>query len=658
MKTKIRKYILLTQNRMNKTILRNSILIILTMTALQEKAQLIFPCTSTTGIVLTALNSQGLSNPTYSMDPGGITSPNPTFTVMPSSNTTYTLYVSGTNSNSAPATTSSTIMVALPPAPIYTVVSPQSFSLGCGVKSTCTINITDAQSTIPPGGGAVCYTLLPPGISTAAIPSGSLSGINSYTINTPGPWVVGVRDKTNGCTTWSVITVSQNTVLPSIGYVSVSQNPLTCTSPTALLQVSPNSAIQYYWNTIGQPGVQGNNIIVTFSNTSAAFQPTLIATDVNNACISQTVIAVNHNNYPPVAVINAPPQLPGICQSTVVFSNNSTSGIPNGTYPNSAPVVASLWEGPVPQPTAAFTSAYLAQTSGVYTMTAMDMNNGCTSTTIYTVKVGPSAAFLHTITGGQASFNNVSTNISGNTNYLWDFGDGNTSTLQNPSHLYQNAGAYLVKLKVKNPGVCTDSIIQAVNISGVPCIANSNFSMVPTGTAQVWNIVPAYPWNVTAASWSWGDGSFSNTLYSSHHYSAAGMYTICLSVTVSCSASSSACTSYSIYRVTEEAQILEVNVIAPGLISGLASAEASEEFSWSIAPNPNSGSFNLTINHTKPKPARVLISDLSGRIVYDQSIAPESNSQLVHTGNLSSGLYLVTLDYEGVKVTKRMIVNQ
>ena len=37
---------------------------------------------------------------------------------------------------------------------------------------------------------------------------------------------------------------------------------------------------------------------------------------------------------------------------------------------------------------------------------------------------------------------------TGGTSYLWDFGDGNTSTAANPSHLYQEAGTYTVKLTV------------------------------------------------------------------------------------------------------------------------------------------------------------------------------------------------------------------
>ncbi|GEM_PF-2192132 len=51
--------------------------------------------------------------------------------------------------------------------------------------------------------------------------------------------------------------------------------------------------------------------------------------------------------------------------------------------------------------------------------------------------------------------------------YFWDFGDGHTSTLQNPAHIYDSAGTYFVKLVVQDP-FCLDSLIREVTIHQVP----------------------------------------------------------------------------------------------------------------------------------------------------------------------------------------------
>ncbi|PIQ15225.1 MAG: hypothetical protein COW67_09495, partial [Flavobacteriales bacterium CG18_big_fil_WC_8_21_14_2_50_32_9] len=42
------------------------------------------------------------------------------------------------------------------------------------------------------------------------------------------------------------------------------------------------------------------------------------------------------------------------------------------------------------------------------------------------------------------------------TSWHWDFGDGDTSNAQNPTHLYSNSGTYIVKL-VASDGVDVDS---------------------------------------------------------------------------------------------------------------------------------------------------------------------------------------------------------
>lgn len=58
-------------------------------------------------------------------------------------------------------------------------------------------------------------------------------------------------------------------------------------------------------------------------------------------------------------------------------------------------------------------------------------------------------------------------NSNNNLLYFWDFGDGNTSTLQNPAHTYITAGNYNVKLVVQDP-FCLDSLIRPVQIYKKP----------------------------------------------------------------------------------------------------------------------------------------------------------------------------------------------
>jgi PKD repeat protein len=59
------------------------------------------------------------------------------------------------------------------------------------------------------------------------------------------------------------------------------------------------------------------------------------------------------------------------------------------------------------------------------------------------------------------SFTNTS---GGDTDWLWDFGDGATSTQQNPDHTYLEAKDYVVRLTVSGPGG-TDFVEHTVTVS-------------------------------------------------------------------------------------------------------------------------------------------------------------------------------------------------
>lgn len=67
--------------------------------------------------------------------------------------------------------------------------------------------------------------------------------------------------------------------------------------------------------------------------------------------------------------------------------------------------------------------------------------------------------------------------------YLWDFGDGTTSTLQNPSHLYQNVGNYPVTLIIWTDAGCVDTLTMfEQDIIDVQPIPEARFSVSPKET--------------------------------------------------------------------------------------------------------------------------------------------------------------------------------
>ncbi|MFZ1451616.1 MAG: PKD domain-containing protein, partial [Ferruginibacter sp.] len=122
-------------------------------------------------------------------------------------------------------------------------------------------------------------------------------------------------------------------------------------------------------------------------------------------------------------------------------------------------------------------------------------------------------------------FNDLSTgNI---TRWLWDFGDGGTSTVQNPSHHYQDTGLFTIRLIVWNNN-CPDTLILTDYVHISPPIASFN---------SVFDCVAPRTFTFTDASigpdewhWDFGDGTTSTTQHNVHTFPDTGTYTIRLVV--------------------------------------------------------------------------------------------------------------------------------
>jgi gliding motility-associated-like protein len=106
---------------------------------------------------------------------------------------------------------------------------------------------------------------------------------------------------------------------------------------------------------------------------------TLTITNTDNLCTSNTVITMAQNVRPPNPVING-------TGSLTCLTNKFT--LANGSNINPAPgffsplgTQATLWQGPTPQIDLINSSFYEGFTAGIYTMTVMDLNNGCKTQT-------------------------------------------------------------------------------------------------------------------------------------------------------------------------------------------------------------------------------------------------------------------------------------
>ena len=124
-------------------------------------------------------------------------------------------------------------------------------------------------------------------------------------------------------------------------------------------------------------------------------------------------------------------------------------------------------------------------------------------------------------TTSRFNFTDLSSNSP--TSWAWDFGDGNTSTLQNPTHTYAAPGFYTACVEVTKAGCNSETICAQFTLT---CPAPTS-TFLPSGSQQTITFTNQ---SQLSTSWMWdfGDGSGSTLQNPVHTYAAAGTYTVCL----------------------------------------------------------------------------------------------------------------------------------
>ncbi len=220
------------------------------------------------------------------------------------------------------------------------------------------------------------------------------------------------------------------------------------------------------------------------------------------------------------------------------FFSNDTLGcepsIVNFTdisVPQSAPILSWYWNfgdgysSALQNPTHTYSQGNFT----VY-LTVKDAN-GCSDFLFIDqyIKVNkPKASFNYqaTVCPFPATVNFTNTSAGAGLNSFWDFGDGTTSSLSNPSHTYTTLDTFGVKLLITDPTGCTDSITQVVNV--ITFQADFGYTVSCTDTGITMNFTDKSVPAATGWRWDFGDGDTSSVQNPSHSYhdSTIQSYTI------------------------------------------------------------------------------------------------------------------------------------
>lgn len=311
---------------------------------------------------------------------------------------------------------------------------------------------------------------------------------------------------------------------PSASFTS---NVITGCAPLSVDFINLSTqASSYFWD-FGNGNTSALQDPTTVYLTSGQFTVTLIAT---NALTGEkdTLIATNYINVvaDPVVDFSATPLMGCVGNNAISFTNLSS----NATN--------FIWDFGDGQSSTATDPVHSYANPGTYTVKLIARNSfNCTKIhtkpAYITIVPNPPAAF----TVNQQSSCNTGTSFNfnattpGATAWFWDFGNGVTSNVQNPSYVYGAMGSYDVTLVVTNANGCVDTLFQ-------PSFINIGASLVPSFTCT--DQAGCAPFNTSflctvpsATSWLWdfGDGATATTQNPSHTYANPGNYNITLTVT-------------------------------------------------------------------------------------------------------------------------------
>jgi PKD repeat protein len=163
-------------------------------------------------------------------------------------------------------------------------------------------------------------------------------------------------------------------------------------------------------------------------------------------------------------------------------------------------------------------------------LTVVDPDKGATDKICKNVIVGDAicrttAHYTYSTENLMISLKDVSTgNVS---KRYWNFGDGIISTEINPSHVYTNAGSYLISLSVSDSAKkCTDFFTNTVQIGKIECSASYDY-FVNSSKVKFTNTSEG---NFSSFFWDFNDGSYSTNKDAEHLYNKEGKYLVSLAI--------------------------------------------------------------------------------------------------------------------------------
>ncbi len=396
--------------------------------------------------------------------------------------------------------------------------------------------------------GALAYTVTMSGLYMLGAPAGytslgqgsdnSMKEGGAYAVQTSAGTTDPVWQWFNGSGstgTWLATNLALNTATapggnqpPTADFTS-GCSALNC-SFTSTSSDPDGSIASYSWN-FGDGGTStAQNPSHTYASPGGTFTVTLQVTDNQGAQSTTTskTVTVTAANQAPTADFT-------FSCSALSCNFTSTSSDPDGSIAGYSWTFGDGGTSTAQNPT----HNYGAAGSYPVTLQVTDNQGAQSTTTSKTVTVSaanqpPTANFTFSCSALSCNFTSTSSDPDGSiAGYSWTFGDGGTSTAQNPTHNYGAAGNYPVTLQVTdNQGAQSTTTSKTVTVSAANQSPTADFTFSCTGLTCYFTSTSSDPdGSISAYSWTFGDGATSMAQNPVRNYAAGGTYTVTLQVT-------------------------------------------------------------------------------------------------------------------------------
>ncbi len=273
----------------------------------------------------------------------------------------------------------------------------------------------------------------------------------------------------------------------------------------------------------------------------------------------------------------------------------STDSIPSWTYPDTGIYTVSL--------------TLNTSSEGCGTKTIIDSN-------LIRIHECPKVQFVIQNTSGclplSVPFADSSTPATGEaiTSRLWDFGDGQTSTEQNPTHIYDSSGTFTVKLTIGDTGggVSVDSLANVITaydtlIPNMLVLSDSTACYSSFQQFQVKFDMDIFT-DIDSFLWNFGDGIIATDSAPVHAYVTPGIYDVQLNVWGQCINDSIIKPGLIILSDTLDSLLAGINIVpASGVVADTFTISATSPnvmtgWDWALGDGTTATDSGAVITHT------------------------------------------------------------